>query len=83
MDPVGSGERVQTALELTGCIISITKTISSNIIGPLPNKSDAPSEKVKKASGPLPKKSDAPSEKVKNSSGDLDDIEIRWSLLFT
>ena len=49
--------------------------MSSSIIGPLPNKSDAPSEKVKKSSAPFPNKSDAPSEKVKNSSGDLDGIE--------
>ena len=49
--------------------------MSSNIIGPLPNKSDAPSEKVKKANGPLPKKSDTPSEKVKKEGGDLDDTE--------
>ena len=41
----------------------------------MPKKSDAPSEKVKKASVPLPKKSDAPSERVKKESGDLDDIK--------
>ena len=49
--------------------------MSFNIIGRLPKKSDAPIEKVKKASGPLPDKSYAPSEKVKKASGNLDDIE--------
>ena len=48
--------------------------MSSNIIGPLPNKSDASSEKVKILRGPLPNKSDSPSEEVKKSSGYLDDI---------
>ena len=49
--------------------------MSLNIIGPLPNKSDAPSENVKKASGTLPKKSYAPSENVKKASRDLDDTK--------
>ena len=49
--------------------------MSSNIIGPLPKKSDAPSEKIKKWSGPLPNKSDVPSEKVEKSSGGLDHIK--------
>ena len=40
-------------LELTGWRRSSTKAMSSNIIGPLPKKSDAPSEKVEKASGYL------------------------------
>ena len=32
---------------------SSTEIVSSNIIGPLPNKSENPSEKVKKTSGDL------------------------------
>ena len=39
--------------------------MSYNIIDPLPKKSDAPSEEVKKTSGSFPKKSYAPIEKVK------------------
>ena len=38
--------------------------MSSNTIGPLPKKSDTPSEEVKKSSAPLPNKSYAPIEKV-------------------
>ena len=49
--------------------------MSSNIIGLFPNKSDAPSEKVKKESGPLSKKLDAPSERVKKTSGDLNETK--------
>ena len=40
-------------LELTGCIISSTESISYNIIGPLPKEYDNPSEKVRKTSGVL------------------------------
>ena len=48
----------------------------SNIIGPLPKKSDEPSKKVKKKPKyPLPLKSDAPIEKVEKASGYLDDIK--------
>ena len=49
--------------------------MSSNTIGPCPQKSDVSGEKIKKSSGPLPMKSDAPSEKVKKSGGGLDDIK--------
>ena len=41
----------------------------------LPNKSDSPSENVKKSSGTFPKKYEAPSENVKKESGDLDYIK--------
>ena len=40
-------------IELTGCRGSSTKIMPSNTIGPLPKKSDTPSENIRKASGDL------------------------------